>query len=270
MINECIIVSTEIDDNFILAKNRDRAYRPKLEIIHTMIDGVEVAYLHDMITDWSEGLNEYGIGLVNSALLVGHDEIEKKVVKKTGKVSDDGKKIRNAISKKNLKDAFRAILSYDGEKNSQIKGHTFLGSPKHIISMESTSKHKPNVKLQNVEHPLVRTNHGFAFHDAGYTSGLSYKSSKMRKISAEKAVKGLKDWTEIGKALTKQNYSKHSMLNMKRDTETLFTSSQTIMNLTDRILMINYFADKVEEFDGIKTDLPKNYTPKIQIIVNKL
>jgi len=48
MINECIIVSKEVGDKFILAKNRDRAYNPSLEIVHTIIDGVEVAYLHDL------------------------------------------------------------------------------------------------------------------------------------------------------------------------------------------------------------------------------
>ena len=62
ILGECIIVSKEIGDKFILAKNRDRAYNPQLEIVHTLIDGVEVVYLHDIITDWSEGMNEYGIG----------------------------------------------------------------------------------------------------------------------------------------------------------------------------------------------------------------
>jgi hypothetical protein len=270
MINECVIVSTEIDDKFILAKNRDRAYKPVLEIVHTILNDVEVAYLHDITTDWSEGMNEYGIGIINSALLVGRDEIEKKIVKKTGKKSEDGKKIRNAISKKTLPDAVKAAIGYKDDSASTIRGHTFVGSPKHIISIEATSKHKPVVKLQNAEHPIVRTNHGFIFHDAGYTQGINYKSSKIRKLSAEKAVKSVKDWTKIGDALQKQYYSKHSMLNMKRDTDKMFTSSQTIMNLTDKVLMVDYFDDKVEKFEGIKTDLPKGYEPKIKIIVNKL
>jgi hypothetical protein len=64
----CIIVSKEINDKFVLAKNRDRAYKPTLEVVHTLLDGVEVAYLHDVTTDWSEGINEFGIGAVNSAL----------------------------------------------------------------------------------------------------------------------------------------------------------------------------------------------------------
>jgi len=87
---ECIIVSKEINNKFILAKNRDRAYKPTIEIIHTLLNGVEVVYLHDTITDWSEGMNEFGIGVVNSALLVGRDESEHKIVKKGGKPGPDG------------------------------------------------------------------------------------------------------------------------------------------------------------------------------------
>ena len=66
----CIIVNKRVGDRIILAKNRDRAYKPSLEIVHTIIDGVEVVFLRDTITDWSEGLNEYGIGIVNTALMV--------------------------------------------------------------------------------------------------------------------------------------------------------------------------------------------------------
>ena len=80
----CIIVSKSIDGSKILAKNRDRAYKPSLEFVHTIIDGVEVVYLRDTVTDWSEGMNEYGVGLVNTALMVGYDENEKKIVKKGG------------------------------------------------------------------------------------------------------------------------------------------------------------------------------------------
>ena len=270
MINECIIVSTEVDDKFILAKNRDRPYKPKLEIVHTIIDDVEVVFLHDMITDWSEGMNEFGIGIVNSALMVGHDESEKKIIKKSGKLSQDGKKIRNAISKTTLKDAIRASLRYDDKKNSSIKGHTFVSSPKYMVSIEATSLHEPIVKLQNIEHPIVRTNHGILLSHAGYTSGESYLSSRIRKMSAEKTVSHITDWTQIGDALQRRFYKKHSQLNMKRDTPKLFTSSQTILNLTDRIFMLNYFDDKVELFNGIVKKLPADYQPKIQIIINKM
>jgi hypothetical protein len=182
MLNECIIVSKEVKDKFILAKNRDRAYKPKLEIVHTIMDGVEVAYLHDMITDWSEGMNEYGIGVVNAALLVGADEAEKKLVKKVGKPGPDGEKMRNIIKQKTLVDALKSALTFKGKSTLSLKGHTFISSPKHMISVEATSKHKPDIKLHNVEDLTVRTNHGHTFTDAGYTSGIKYLSSKIREI----------------------------------------------------------------------------------------
>jgi len=126
ILQECIIVSKEVDDKFILAKNRDRAYAPTLEIIHTIMDGIEVAYLHDTTTDWSEGLNENGIGVVNSALLVGHDEAEHKIVKKGGKPGPDGDKMRNIIKQPTLKDAIKAAVTYKGKSGLSLKGQTFV------------------------------------------------------------------------------------------------------------------------------------------------
>jgi hypothetical protein len=264
MVTECIIVSKEVDNKFILAKNRDRAYNPKIEIVHTIIDGVEVAYLHDITTDWSEGMNEFGIGLVNSALMVGHDEAEHKIVKKGGKPSKDGVRIRKVLTQKTLKDALRVVLGKNGT-NDGIKGHTFLSTPKYMVSVEQTSQHSPEVKLQNVENPIVRTNHGHMFTDAGYTHGYKYLSSKMRKVSAEKQIDKVEDWKEIAAAMRKEFFKQNSHLNMKRDTKEMWTSTQTVLNLTDRIFQLTYFKDKVEEFKGVITKLPEGYTPKIKI-----
>jgi hypothetical protein len=266
----CIIVSKEIGDKFILAKNRDRVYQPKLEIVHTLIDGVEVVYLHDLTTDWSEGMNEYGIGVVNSALLVGHDEAEHKIVKKGGKPGLDGVKMRNIIKQKTLKEAIKSALTFKGKSQLALKGHTFISSPQHMVSIETTSKHRPDVKLHNVKHPVVRTNHGHVFTDAGYTHGIKYLSSKMRKISAEKTIERVEDWKEVASAMRKQYFEKESQLNMKRNTASMFTSSQTVMNLTDRIFQIEWFSDKVKEFKGVNNQLPTGYKPKIKILINKV
>lgn len=264
MITECIIVSKEVDNKFILAKNRDRAYNPTIEIIHSIVDGVEVVYLHDVITDWSEGMNEFGIGIVNSALLVGHDESEHKIVKKGGTPSKDGARIRRVLTQKTLKDALKVVLSKNGT-NDGIKGHTFLSTPKYMVSVEQTSQHSPQVKLQNVKNPIVRTNHGHIFANAGYTHGYKYLSSKMRKVSAEKQIDKVEDWKEIASAMRKEFFKKDSHLNMKRDTKEMWTSTQTVLNLTDRIFQLTYFKDKVNEFRGVVNKLPEGYTPKIKI-----
>ena len=77
----------------------------------------------------------------------------------------------------------------------------------------------------------------------------------------------VEDWKEIAQAMRKEYFPKRPALNMKRDTEEMSTSSQTVMNLTDRILQITYFKGKVNEFKGINRQLPEGYQPKITIEV---
>ena len=108
------------------------------------------------------------------------------------------------------------------------------------------------------------------FTDAGYTYGEKYLSSKMRKISAEKSVDKVEDWKEIANAMRKEFFPKQSQLNMARKSKEMFTSSQTILNLTDRILQIEYFTENVEEFVGITNKLPKDYKAKISIVVKPI
>ena len=260
----CIIVSKSVNGSRILAKNRDRAYKPSLEIIHTIIDGVEVVYLRDTITDWSEGMNEYGIGLVNTALMVGYDENEKKIVKKGGKPSKDGKKIRRALSQKNIRDVVESAITYEGG----IKGHTFISTPNKMISIETTSKHNPKFELHTND--AVRTNHGHLHYNAGYTKGRDYLSSKLRKISAEKLIKSAKSVDDILPLMRKKLYKYDSNLNMLRDTNKMFTSSQVLMDLTNKLFKLTYREKNVEEFVGIKKIFPKGYEPKIKIVVTKV
>lgn len=262
----CIIVNKKLGNTIVLAKNRDRAYKPSLEVVHTIINGVEVAYLRDTITDWSEGLNEFGIGIVNTALMVGYDENEKKIVKKGGKPSKDGNKIRKALSQKTISDAIRSTVTFAGG----VKGHTFVSNSEKMVSIETTSKHMPKYELHHTIEPTVRTNHGHLHYGAGYTEGPDYLSSKIRKISAEKAIKRTNKVEDVLPNLRKKFYKYKSNLNMKRDTDKMFTSSQLLLNLTDKELHLNYFKDRVEGFEGVKTLLPKGYTPKIKIKVTHL
>jgi hypothetical protein len=266
-INECIIVAKKVGDTIIMAKNRDRAYKPELEVVHEIIDGVEVVYLRDVVTDWSEGMNEYGIGILNTALMVGYDENEKKIVKKGGKPSKDGARIRQALSKKTLKETIIQVVKGD----DGVKGHTVIGTPQKVISVEMTSQHTPKINVIDVDSEnFVRTNHGYHYGDAGYTDGPDYLSSKIRKMSAEKVIDGVEDAIEILRGLRKQLYKQDSTLNMRRDTLKMFTSSQLMLNLTDLVLELNYFESKVEKFHGIVNKLPEGRTPRIQIVVKRI
>ena len=75
MIDECITVAKMFGGDMVIGKNRDRNYKPKLKIVRDRTSyGVEVCYVIDADTDWTEGMNEYGIGVVNTALFVKRDE----------------------------------------------------------------------------------------------------------------------------------------------------------------------------------------------------
>lgn len=265
-LNECIIVRKKLGDTVVMAKNRDRMYKPELEVIHELINGVEVVYLHDTITDWSEGINEFGIGVLNTALMVGFDEKEKQLVKKTGKKSKDGIKIREALGQKTLKSTITIAAKFMGG----IKGHTFISTPDKVVSIETTSKHNPRFTIHQADSHVVRTNHGHDHWDAGYTEGPDYLSSKVRKSSAEKLTGKVNDSTGLLGAMRTDLFSTKSNLNMTRKTDKMSTSSQLLLNLSDLIFELNYFDEKVDKFHGIKVNLPKGYEPKIKIEIKKL
>jgi hypothetical protein len=261
MLNECIATASTIGNNVILAKNRDRPYKPEVQLVRKLVNGIEVVLFHDVITGWVEGINEFGIGLVNTALMVGHDEKEKQLVQKSGKRSNDGARITAALGQKTLKDAVKTAVKFNGG----VKGHTFIANKTAGFVIEHTSKHKYNIQELNMEAVTVRTNHGHVYPDAGYTDGIKYLSSQIRKISAEKQLSSIDDYHHIARTMRKRFYQESSMLNMARDTEEMFTSSQIVLNLNTLEMIVYLFESKIEKFHGVKNELPAGYTPKIAI-----
>ena len=75
-LNECTSVATTIQGKTLIAKNRDRTYIPKVKIVREIINGLETAYMYDEDTDYAEGMNEAGIGIVNTTLQGKSDEKE--------------------------------------------------------------------------------------------------------------------------------------------------------------------------------------------------
>lgn len=262
-LNECIIAASTFGSDIVLVKNRDRGYAPKLEIMRAMLHGTEIAVLHDKTTGWVEGINEYGMGLVNASLMVGFDEKEKEIVAKSGQKSKDGPRILKALSQKNIDDAVDVIGAYRGG----VKGHTFVATPTNGYTIENTSQHAVSIKPLNLRELTVRTNHGNVYPDAGYTHGIKYLSSKIRKISAEKTLEDVTDYHDIARALRTQFYDKHSMLNMTRDTENMKTTSQMVLNLSRKEMLVYLLPHEIESFSGLNSLLPDDYQPTIKIRV---
>lgn len=253
----CVIAVGTWEGERCLFKNRDRNYVPDVKVRHVKKDGVEMIFLEDIGTGWVEGLNEFGIGIVNSALLVGRDEAEKKIVN-TVKKSQDGPRIRKALTKRTLDEAVESLLTY---KNG-IKGHTFVSDKDTTKSIEMTKHHDAIVKTLAKQNIHVRTNHGFGHSDAGYTEGDDYVSSVTRRNRAMKILRKIKDPRDIAPKLTAQRTKdpKHPN-NVVRDTDNMSTTSQSTLNLKDLSLNL-YLIDGKVKYKGLEVDLPEGYEPK--------
>lgn len=122
LISECTSVGIKIDGNILLAKNRDRTYNPNIKIVREIINGTEMIYMYDVDTDYSEGMNEHGIGIVNTTLQGKEDEKEMKVARRYKKLSADGHKIRHALSMKHIEDIVKTLDLY----KRGLGGHTTI------------------------------------------------------------------------------------------------------------------------------------------------
>ena len=268
----CIISVGEWGGKKCLFKNRDRNYTPEVRIYHKVIDGVEVLYMKDELTGWCEGLNEYGIGIVNAALAVHADEKAGKAGK--GKSNDpatqntlrDGKRMLKGLACKTLGDAVEAVKTHMGG----LKGHTFIADSDHTYSLEATwSGHDYHQRKLPQSRKHVRTNHGQFYQDAGYTedSGDDYLSSLARRDQAMKLLRGVDSHDQIAPSIySSRKEDRADPLNMVKMTDGMRTNTQVVMNLSDGEMLFYLLPGQVE-FIGYQNDLPKNRKPKLTLKV---
>ena len=285
-LNECTVAGVRLKDGIVLAKNRDRGYTAEMEMVHELLDNVEIAYWHDIDTDWSEGMNEFGIGIVNSSLMVNDDEKESDKIKaakeekshnKDKKMSPkhatDGAKIRQVLCQKNLRDAVKVLISTTGDGSSKFKGvsgESIISDGKEIYVIEHSSVDTPVIKkLKDDRKVVVRTNHGIFHKDLGYQSGPKKESSESRLELAKEHLKNAKTDQDVID-LMKKKYKKNPILNPYR-TDNKFhmqTVGQIMMNCDKKEITIR-LDKKHGEYTGMENLLPKDYEPKIKIKIEK-
>lgn len=263
----CVIASLYLENQSILVKNRDRKYKAFVKAVHEIRDGVEILYIHDLGTDWSEGLNEYGIGITNATLMVNQDEREGTVVKKRANtVSYDGAKIRKALSIKNIDDTLKYLTDYKNKnpKDNGLKGITIIANPITKYVLEGTTKHNPlTIEVKN-EQSVVRTNHGIYYPGAGYNTGIKKQSSFSRLEIAERELNKVNKVNEVLNSLSNQ-YVEDNFLNpYRRESEQqIFTTGQILTNVSN--LTLEYRVDKTFcEFVGYERLLPEGYDSKLK------
>jgi len=268
----CIVAVGEFGGVKCMFKNRDRNYTPEVRIYHTMLNGVEVLYMKDETTGWCEGINEFGIGIVNAALAVVEDEKQGKAGKGKGKGKTtlntlrDGRRVLKALESPNIEQAVGSLQSYlDG-----LKGHTLVADPDTTYSLEATWRgHDYHVRRLPDGRRHVRTNHGQFHQDAGYTEkdGDNYLSSLARRDQAMRTLRGVESVGDIAPAIYgRRRPDRTDPLNMVKLTDGMRTTSQMVLDLPNRTMRF-YLVPGQIEYLGYKRDLPKGYAPKVKLQV---
>lgn len=259
IMNECTSVGITIDDDVLLAKNRDRTYNPKIKIVREIIDGTEVLYMYDIDSDYSEGMNEHGIGIVNTTLQGKEDEKELKLRKKHKKINADGAKIRRALSFDNIDDIIDSLDLYD----RGLGGHTTIANESGFICIEKVKMGKTKIKHFSRQDVVVRTNHGISYPDQGYQHGKDRDSSVSRAYYANEVARKAKKPDDL-LGLMRQHHGLPGYLEPYRTNYKVWTSSQIMLNLSKLEMTF------VTEFIGIENRLPVGYSPKIGLKLFKL
>ena len=265
-VSECVAFSKKFGDDVVLGKNRDRNYTPELKVVREMSgNGIELCYMVDQDTDWSEGMNSNGIGLVNSALFVKRDEKDFDKSKKKKAPSKDGIRIRHALSKDTLTEVVKSLVNFD----TGVKGHTIVSDGNKLVVIENTSRTKPKVKVHDIsKSPVVRSNHGIEHPEQGYTRGEDRVSSELRMKNASELLNKEKNYKEIFPQFYNHTQEMGPKYDLVRAQNKLWTSSQVLMNLNKKELIL-YLIPGAVKFIGIENRLPSKYESKIKLNVRQ-
>jgi len=266
-INECTSVGISIEGKVILTKNRDRTYYPRIKIVRELINGLEVAYMYDEDTDYSEGMNEAHIGILNTTLQGKKDENEgssKNKGKRLRRLSGDGNKIRTALGYTDPEKVVKSLDLFD----RGLGGHTTVAYENGFISIEKLKFGKPVIKKYDKNGVIVRANHGIAYPDQGYQFGKDRESTLSRVFWATKEARLAISPEDLLNKMREHHQGVHGYLEPYRTNYKVWTSSQILLNVTD--LQMIFVVDENADFIGIEDRIPKGHTPKIDIQIQKL
>ena len=277
----CVILYTEINGKKILAKNRDIPHNPNVELVHELVNGVEVAYIKDLTSGWVEGMNGDGIGIINSTLTThkGKRNFKKKIIFKNNK-------IYQALCKTTKKGVLEHLIKQtkNGKIIRGVEGHTLLSIDDTILHIEQNVNEQFTIETPN--NPSVYSNHRLKLKEGGFTEGKKGLSSFLRKKIVETELNNVEIYDlydDILNNIMNVNCTNiHPKFHSYRDKNTtikysgdidpnqifISTTGQVILNTTDKEFV--YYSD-IHNSKSVKyiNNLPTNYVPKIRVIIKE-
>ena len=219
----CIIVAKYFDGiGWAGAKNRDRNYTPTLDFVENTEHGVERMMMHDKVTGYKEGINNYGLSILNTSLDVYDDESE--VEAGTADTSPDGRHIAAALLFKDPVDAVRLLIK------RKLGGCTIVFNKETMYLIEASDKdgkapYKYKAKKIPNNETVARTNHGIWLPWAGYQRGhnkeetLDRISSESRLLQAQEVVESATNPLDLVDGLCNVNVDNPQLNVMRYSTE---------------------------------------------------
>jgi hypothetical protein len=179
----CIIIAKFFDGiGWAGAKNRDRKYIPTLDFIIEDIGEVERCMMHDQVTGYKEGINSYGVSILNTSLDVLEDEPDVE----SGKIknSPDGQAISEALALKDPLDSVKLLIK------KKLVGCTMVFNKEDMYLIEASDQDgtKPYeflVKKISKNNTVARTNHGIYLPWASFQRKKGDKQQTLDRISSE-------------------------------------------------------------------------------------
>ena len=266
----CVIFSKNCDGDVVLGKVRDRMYDPSICVYHLEVDGTEMCVMFDRITGFCEGINEHGLAIVNSSLMVLQDEREGMADGDTDpERSPDGIKIIKALTKRTIPEVLRTLITYKPKKFQRgLKGHTLVSNGKEVYALENTRIHTPKAIKLKPDEVNTRTNHGIYYPGAGYTKGDDYLSSIVRQWESKKQLEKVRRPEDLMPSLTQSIEKTEGDMNPVRFTDKMRTTSQMVADPAKGEMLL-YLVPGHSKFEGVRNLLPDGRKPKMKVRVFK-
>lgn len=265
-LHECLLYGGLIDNNIIIAKNRDRVYSHPVIINQEHFGDVEVAYLYDTQSDWIEGLNEFGISLVNSRMSANKEnKLEPKDQYKLPaeppqdielSTSNKAPIIKKILSCTNINDALI--------ETQHLHGYSILTDGKKLYRIEKSDDNLAILDVTN-EPYVIYTNHGILLPNTGYgeiVGSTERANSEIRYISATRFFTNINNTDELLSKLQSQHYDEDSLFNINRTNKYHFTNGHIILNPVK--LEFIYAPTDFAKLESVNCKI-KN--PKIKVII---
>ena len=260
MINECTSAYKKIGNRRLVVKNRDKHYMPNITVHHELRDGTEILYYIDEDSRGIDGINEYGIGVAFNSVNFKSDHAEKQ--------SKNAESVLRALSKKNIKDTVRELIS----SSDSFKGLMIVSSPEITMLVENNPdlKDKPAVKKLDGKDWNVFTNMPEMLDWKKISNpkldGENYLSCVIRKAVAEVGLHGADDIDSALESLAYRYFSDDSHLNPSRDSEYSVTHMQVGMDFSEKQMFLSKVPGKISTFK-IEKSLPSGYEPKCALVL---